>query len=202
MDHGHRAELFLGLSGTAWQGIGSIAACATVLVAVVAAIFVAAQISQARQLSEDEARPYVVAFLDYSPATWRIFDFVVQNFGQTVAHDIRISFDRPYVRSNELAGNEFMKAHFIESGLPTLVPGQRVQSFLDSGPELLDAGRTAPDPYKVTVRYRDRRGRPLADSFTIDTSTMLGTVRTDVHGIHHIASTLRAWAKSSGTTSF
>ncbi|TFD65017.1 hypothetical protein [Cryobacterium sp. Hh38] len=56
--------------------------------------------------------------------------------------------------------------------------------------------------FTTTLRYRDRLGKEITESFEINPYERLGTIRTDVHGLHHIAKTLRAWTKSQDVNNY
>jgi methylphosphotriester-DNA--protein-cysteine methyltransferase len=51
------------------------------------------QIEAAERLAEDEARPYVVAYMESLPRNPQFVDLVVRNFGKTAATFVTVSID-------------------------------------------------------------------------------------------------------------
>jgi hypothetical protein len=199
-------DTWLGLTATAWDGIAAIATVAAFGAAVLGAVLVLRQLNQARDLAEDQARPYLVALIDESGADWTLADFVVRNIGQTAARNLTISIDPPYLRAHELGeGNRFMDAKFISGRTSVLPPGGEVRTYLDSSREMharMTSDSVTTQPFTATLRYRDRLEREIIESFEIDPQEGLGTIRTDVHGLHHIAKSLRAWTSHQGVNRY
>jgi hypothetical protein len=200
------ADTWFGLSSTAWDGIAAMATAAAFAAAVVGALLVLRQLKQARDLAEEQARPYLVAMIEESAEDWTLADFVVRNIGQTAARDIAIALDPPYVRVHDLGeGNQFMGAAFISGRTSVLPPGGEIRTYFDSARELSAAMKgeiETTQPFTTTLRYRDRLGKEITESFEIDPYARLGTMRTDVHGLHHLAKTLRAWTKSQDVNNY
>ncbi|TFD32633.1 hypothetical protein E3T40_12395 [Cryobacterium sp. TMT1-19] len=69
------ADTWFGLSSTAWDGIAAMATAAAFAAAVVGALLVLRQLKQARDLAEEQARPYLVAMIEESAADWTLADF-------------------------------------------------------------------------------------------------------------------------------
>jgi hypothetical protein len=198
-------DTWLGLPSTAWDGIAAIATVAAFGVAVAGVVLVLRQVRQARDLAEEQARPYLVVVIEESAADWTFTDFVVRNIGQTAARDLRITIDPPYVRVNEFEGNHFMDAAFFSKRTSVLPPDGEIRTYFDSSRNLtaaLVAGDEATGPFTATLQYRDRLGSEITEAFDIDPYERMGTIRTDVHGLHHIAKSLRAWTSSQGINSY
>lgn len=201
-------ETWLGLSATAWSGVAALATATAVLVALGGAVLVLRQISQARELAEDQARPYLVPILEESGADWKLIDFVVRNVGQTAARNLTMTFVPPYIRANEIEGYEFMTARFIGNTTPVLVPGGELRTFIDSAADIVrlkkrdKSNSLVARPFTLTLRYQDRLGHEIEERFDMDVSLKMGTVRMEVHGIHHLAKSVRAMAKKQGISNF
>lgn len=106
-----------------WQDIG---ATGTLAVALAAAAFAYFQVREAAKTRRDQARPYVVAFLERSALS--SVDLIIKNFGQTAARHIQLVWDRP-VRSTFGKGRgEEMK---LPDSLPLLAPGQEWRTVWD-----------------------------------------------------------------------
>jgi hypothetical protein len=199
------ADKWLGLSSVAWDGIAAIATVAAFGAAVLGAFLVLRQLKQARELAEDQARPYLVATIEESAADWTITDFVVRNIGQTAARELTMTIDPPYVRAHELGeGNQFMDAAFIAGRTSVLPPGGELRTYLDSSNQMakLKKNPGSTPRFTATLGYRDRLGKEITESFEIDPYERDGIIRTDVHGLHHIAKSVRAWTKSQGINSY
>jgi hypothetical protein len=194
-------ETFLWLSGTAWSAIAAIATAVAVLIAVLAAILAIRQLRLTRELEEEKARPYVIAFIDESQADRQILDFVVRNVGSTAARDLTVTLDPPYVRSSELVGNEFGRVRFLLEPVSMLPPGGELRNFMDTTRDISTSGRTRV-PMTVRLEYKDRLGKTQEDSYVIDPFDRMGSVRTEILGLHSIAKTLRAIAKKQGINNF
>jgi hypothetical protein len=99
-----------------------------------------------------------------------------------------------------------MDANFIKGKTSVLAPAAELRTFFDSTADV-DSATTAGNtdvsrPFELMLRYEDRLGKVIEEAFTIDMTERMGTLRTEVHGVHHIAKTLRAMAKKQGVTSF
>lgn len=201
-------ETWLGLTSTAWAGVAALATAAAVAIALGGAWLVLRQLKQARDLAEDQARPYLVPLFEESEANWTLIDFVVRNVGQTAAREVALTFDPPYVRANEIEGYEFMSARFIRDTTPVLAPGGEMRTYLDSAKDLARRGKgperplDTAQPFALTLRYQDRLGNVIEEQFAMDPSSKMGTVRMEVHGLHHIAKSLRAIARERGISNF
>ena len=182
-----------------WQAFGSVG---TLAVAVVAAIFAFCQIKQARELSREQAQPYVAAYLDHSkevdPA---IMFFVIKNFGLTAARDVHISVDPPMKRAwGKVREPEPLE---VPSSIPILVPGQEWTTLFDYVPHRMNAKLT--DVYKVTITYKDSRGGEMMPAvFNLDWKHHGITRKVGVKTTHHIGksvqeinATLRKWTEGA-----
>lgn len=195
------APVFLGLDSTAWTAIGSLAAAGTFVIAGIAAWIALRQVRQGRELAEEQARPYVIAFIEERPESSKMLNLVVRNIGQTAARKLRVTVDPPFIRAREdIEGHHFMDAVFLNETTDVLAPHAELSNFLDSAPERYAAD--LPGALTVTLRYKDRAGTELTDEYKLDFAAGRGDLRPDVHGLHHIAKTLRALAKKQGISSF
>ena len=196
------AETFWGLTSSAWGAIGALASVATVLIALAAAIVALRQLRQGRGLAEEQARPYVVVSPERSEADANHLDLVLRNVGHTAARDVRIAIDPPYERVQpNFGGERFMDARIFHSAIPTMPPGFSIRMYLD------DVGAHSkandhPSVYNINLEYKDRKSQLVRDTFVLDLDSYEGILTLQVHGLHHIASSLRAMAKEQGINSF
>ncbi|MEU4593221.1 hypothetical protein [Micromonospora aurantiaca (nom. illeg.)] len=165
----------------------------TATVAVVAAMAAFRQVREARKLREEQAQPYVVAYMEASPASEHIIDLVVKNFGTTVARNVRITSNPRLLRSG--AGGEKVEEVALFDVLPVLVPGQEWRTFWDSG--ISRSGLDAPDKYEIEVTYQNSKGDPMDPTLAIlDWAFYKSRIWTEVYGVHHAAKHLKEISKN------
>lgn len=161
----------------------------TAAIAVIASIAAFNQVRVARAVREEQAQPYVVAFMEPSQADQQIIDFAVKNFGTTAAHNVRIDCHPSLSRtsSNKTQGSEPVKLFDV---MPVLVPGQEWRIFWDSSIQRRDA--RLPDRYDVTIFYEDSRGKAMKPTKAIlDWSVYRSRMWVETYGQHHSAKALR-----------
>ena len=175
------------MSADEWQAAGTVA---TFVVATVAAVIALVQLGQARRLREEEARPYVVAFLDRTEAN--VLDLVVKNFGLTAARDVRLSSSPELYRVWE--GKQEPMGTF--DVLPVLVPGQEWRTMFD----FYDQRGTANDltTFALTVTSRDSRNKALpTETFVLDEAVYRSVEFMERKGMHEIAEALQTVASQT-----
>ncbi len=147
---------------------------ATAVVAVGAAVVAYLTVKESRQLREDQARPFVMVTLEPSGASRHFLDLVVRNHGNTVAHDVQFSFDKPLRSTNDALGYPLADVKFLRDGIPTLTPGAEYRVMFDSIPARHEAGNRGeelPDSYTVTVQYNNRNGDALSpEKYVLDSA--------------------------------
>lgn len=193
-------DTFWSLTSTDWTAIAAIATCLGVVAASVAAFFALRQLRQGRELAEDQARPYVVVYLDESEADPTIIDLVIKNVGQTLAKNVEITIDPPFERAKDL-GYPLMEARMFTQPIAAIPPGFEYRMWAESTQDM-HAVDAHPPIYRATVRLRDRRGKLHEETFDLDLEAMRGTLNVSVYNLHHIAKTLRAWTKKQGINSY
>jgi len=120
-------------SPSAWAAIG---ACATFLVYVLIGVYAVRQVGyarrqvdEARQLREEQARPWVVIDFEVNFLAY----VTIQNFGRTVATEVRVRFDPP-LESTLAKPWAWEKSSLLRDGIPTLPPGKKLRLLFDSFP--------------------------------------------------------------------
>ncbi len=98
----------------------------------------------------DEPEAGVVLDVDY---TRGVFELVLVNVGDHVAHDVSVVFSRPLMGAHRRRVSELP----IFRRLGVLRPGREIRIFLDSATDLLRRRKT--NTFIVTVTWRDGRGR-------------------------------------------
>ncbi|MGK5521266.1 hypothetical protein ACSNN9_18195 [Micromonospora sp. URMC 107] len=180
-----------------WQWVGetnpdtwaAAAGWTTAGIAFIASIAAFKQVRVARAVREEQAQPYVVAFMEPSQADQQIIEFAVKNFGTTAAYDVRMECDRPLSRTSSDGGLGSEPVGLFDT-IPVLVPGQEWRIFWDSGIERKSAG--LPDRHEVTVFYDDSHGKKMKPTKAIlDWSVYKSRMWVDTYGQHHSAKALR-----------
>ena len=148
------------LTANDWIAIGT---CATALIALAAGIVALIQVRQAKALREEQARPYVVAFMEPSKAWSQAMQIVVQNFGKTAAYDVRLNASPTIMRCGGANPLELEPVALFER-LSVLVPGERWFTLWETGPRRAKFNVAHPsDPFpsrhSVRVSYRNYRGK-------------------------------------------
>lgn len=142
-------------TGDTWAGL-------QFAVLVVAAIVAYRQVRETRRLRDDQTRPFVV--VDVEPDDF-IFMIAVANLGPTMARDVRITIDPPLTSS--IKGEELDRVKMFREAIPSLAPGRRIRTILDSS--ISRERQEYPDIYTVRVRYTDDTGqRHFDDNQVID----------------------------------
>lgn len=172
----------------------ALAACVTAAVAVLAACVAIWQVREARRLREEQAQPYVVAYMEPTAATPQIIDLVIKNFGSTAATDVTFRADPPLRRSDQAGESEAVELFEI---IPVLVPGQEWRTMWDFGPER--ARTELPDRYNVVLAYGDSRRKRLPPlRFELDWRPYKTRRWVTIYGLHDIAKSLREINRTTG----
>jgi hypothetical protein len=167
--------------------------------AAAAAVFAYRQFDLARTLREEKARPFVV--VDVEPVLHPFTELVIRNVGETIARDVKLTFDPPLVTTLDDGNLDIGKSFAIAEGIPTMPPGREYRMLFEHMPDRYD--RTdLPRRYTVTVHSSGRSGpeEPLVQ--VLDLDVLYGFQRIEIYGAHHIAKTLRAWARKDGVSQF
>ncbi|MCE0536009.1 hypothetical protein LWF15_10850 [Kineosporia rhizophila] len=154
----------------------------TMVIAVVAAIIAYRQVIHARDLREDQARPFVAVSIEPSPVIHHFFNIRIQNYGSTIAKNVRISFDPPLERSKQFRNID--DKYIFKHGLSTMPPGMIVEFLLDSA--ISRREEKLPLRYKVTVSFEGLKGRPEEDVYDLDMEMFFGLERFNEKSVHHM----------------
>lgn len=170
------------------------ATVATFVVAIWAAFYAGAQVRHARELRDEQAKPFVVVDFEPSEAWGNVINLVVENVGQTLARDVRLEFDPPLTSSQEQKREhfDFRSSHLLTHGIPSMPPRRRFEAFFDLSHER-DKRDDLPMSYRVTVRCADAKGveqEPL--EYVLDLNFRYGLRHIGLRSQHHTASALEA----------
>ncbi|MCF7547428.1 hypothetical protein [Pseudonocardia sp. WMMC193] len=164
-----------------------------------AAYFAYHQLVLARTLREEKARPFVV--VDVVPAQHPFTELIIKNVGETLARDVKVVFDPPLVTTLDDENMTIGGSHALQSGIPSLPPGREYRMLFEHMPDRY-AREDLPRRYEVTINASGRRGpeEPLVQ--VLDLDVFYGYQKLEQYGVHHIAKSLRAWAKKDGVKNF
>ena len=149
-------------SGT-WVAWAVWAVWAALTIGVIALILANRQIQRNRQLTAEQARPYVAMLMEPHVPDWHVIELVVRNFGRTAAYDIGFSFPNPpTVAEYENASDGYADVVELQlpRELPTLAPGQEWRMVWDSAIDRAEIGRGVESRFPGTVTYYDRPQPP------------------------------------------
>jgi hypothetical protein len=169
----------LGLQAATWAAI---AVWVTLLVLAYTARFARRQVNEAARLRELQTRPWVVVYFDVTIER-QFIHVVIENTGKTVATDVKVEFDPGLASSMDPAGSQ---VDFFRHVFPTLPPGARIDSLLDSAMSRFQSD--LPTNYTATVTYggmvSDER---YSDRYILDLVAFLAIRHVHRKGMHDIA---------------
>lgn len=184
----------------------AVGADGTGLIAIAAAVPAYRAVRESKRLREAQARPFVVVTLEPSVASRHFLDLVVRNHGNTVARDVKFSFDKPLQSTNDNYGYPIANVKFLRDGIATLAPGAEYRVMFDSIPERHSAnsrGAKLPDSYTVTVKYNNRNGDALPpEEYVLDSALSRSAPYAAEFKVHNLVEemvklreTFQEWAK-------
>jgi hypothetical protein len=171
----------------------SVAAWTTAAIYAALLLFAWRQVSEAKRLREEQARPFVVVDFDVDWLT----DLTIENVGRTIAHDVRLSFD-PSLASTLSKPWPWEESTLFQTGIPTLVPGKRIAVNFDSVISRFESD--LPLAYRVEVSYRGYGKSRFEDTALPATSSWSGTAASRRrHGWRGLGATRTSQTRSNGT---
>ena len=148
----------------AWTRWGTIGVWATVVVYIVIAAFAWRQLVAARELRQEQLRPFVVAEFLYD----FLITFRVKNYGEAMALNVRLRWDPWPVTT--FSDDEVWKSPegsvLFSRGIPFLPPGQELTALFDHFPNRVGAGLRMIE--KICVDYEAPDGRTFSESYELD----------------------------------
>ncbi|MFG2047960.1 hypothetical protein ACGFIW_11105 [Micromonospora sp. NPDC048935] len=186
--------------------VSALCAIGAVGIAVCAAKAAFHQVKEARNLREAQAQPFVV--IDFEPTRGvghPFMDLVIKNVGQTMARDVRFKFSPGLVSTlyeDPSAPSRLSDLTVFASGIASIPPGREYRILFDKMPDRF-ADPQMPRQYETVISFSDYKGVPQEPLTQIlDLDVYFSALVISEYGTHHIAKTLRAWAKKNGVTHF
>jgi hypothetical protein len=173
---------------------------AQLVVLIVAAIFAWRQVKEARELREEQNRPFVVVDFDVEGGYLTFLE--VANLGTSLARDVRIEIDPPLESASDV---DMSNLKMLNEGIVTLAPGKKYRTFFDMGFRRADSD--LPMNYTAKVSYWDeKRKRPFDETLNLDLDLFMNLktiTRHDVHDIHkqleEIRNVIKKWTAGTGS---
>lgn len=174
---------------------------AQLVVLIVAVVFARNQVREARELREEQNRPFVVVDFDCEEGYMMYLEVV--NMGTSLARDVTIEIDPPL---ESAIGIEVGKLKMLNEGIATLAPGKQYRTFFDMGFRRAEAERDYTMNHTARVRYTDERGkRAFEETLNLDMDQymhMNTVTRRGIHDVHKqleaIQKTLKGWSANLG----
>jgi hypothetical protein len=186
-----------------WTDVAQVGlVAAQLLVLVAAAIFAWRQVKEARELREEQNRPFVVA--DFDVEGGYLVYLQVENMGTSLARDVRIEINPPLESAIDI---EIGKLKMLNDGIATLAPGKKYRAFFDMSFRRNEDRPDLPMNYTARVRYSDeRRKRSFDETLNLDLDQYMEIRTVSRHGLHEIHKQLEQLRKilekwTSGTGS-
>jgi hypothetical protein len=151
------------------------------------------QVREARRLREEQAQPYVVAYLDPSAGGAWVIDLVIKNLGSTAATDVSVVMEPPPQRA--IDSDRDGEGLSIPESISLLIPGQEWRTLWDTTFKRHDSG--LPQKYTTTVAFKDSRDREkFKFKFVLDWGTVMNRELVTTYGLHDAAKALREMNKT------
>lgn len=178
----------------------------TAAIASGAAIFAYFQVIEARKTREKVAQPDVVVYIEQSPHNWHYMDFVIKNFGQTPAYNIRLTLPPlEVVPYEDMATREQVTSLYVPKTIAVLAPGQEWRTAWDSGIEREEYEGELKTQFVGNVQFDDKMN-PNKPSYrnpiSLDANMYHNTMRVETtkgksaeKALYEIADTLQSYKK-------
>jgi hypothetical protein len=160
--------------------VGLVAAQLVVLI--VAAIFAWRQVKEARELREEQNRPFVV--VDFDVEEGYMIYLEVVNMGTSLARDVRIEIDPALESAIDI---DISKLKMLNEGIATLAPGKKYRTFFDMSFRRNEDRPDLPMNYTARVRCSDeKRKRCYDETLNLDLDQYMHINTVTRHGLHDI----------------
>lgn len=155
---------------------------AQLVVLIVAAVFAWRQVKEARELREEQNRPFVVVDFDVEDGYMVYLEVV--NMGTSLARDVCIEITPPLVSAIDI---EIGKLKMLNEGIATLAPGKRYRAFFDMSFRRNEDRPDLPMNHTARVRYWDeKRKRSFDETLDLDLDQYMHINTVTRHGLHDI----------------
>lgn len=170
-----------------WSAISALAAIVTAIVAIRA-------VNQTSRDSREKSQPMMVAELRSAQHADSLLVLVVRNAGQTVAHDVVVTFEPPIPRpKDDRSDNSDLIADRYAEPIPQIAPGSELVNTW-WGPDYREEPARnyqviGDIDYDVTIKYRGLGKSIIEDRFRL--RTRVATLSSDPVSSNSIRGSLR-----------
>lgn len=166
-----------------WTDIAQVGLVAgQLIVLIMAAIFAWRQVNEARELREEQNRPFVV--VDFDVEEGYMIYLEVVNMGTSLARDVRIEIDPALESAIDI---DVSKLKMLNEGITTLAPGKKYRTFFDMSFRRNEDRPDLPMNYTARVRYSDeKQKRPYDEMLNLDLDQYMHINTVTRHGLHDI----------------
>lgn len=177
-----------------WQAFGTML---TALIAIAAAVFAWQQVGHARKLREEQAQPMVVVDIERNIGVGSPFlDFVVFNYGSTIAYDVKIKFMEDVETTVDEHGLRLRDSKLLTEGIPTLPPGRKIAALFENSVDRYQR-EDLPHSYEVEVTYCDSNQKQYGPyKYRLDFGVLYGLMHLTEYGTHQGVKALREIEKT------
>jgi len=173
-----------------WTDIAGVGLLGAQLLLLAVAAYVAwRQVREARDLREQQNRPFVVIDFERQENTRAIL-LTISNIGTSLARNVRFEF-------NPALGSTWSYVPFDElkmfrDGIATLAPGKVIRTIFDISHQRWERREELPDVYEARIQYTDEQGkRPFDETMHLDLGIYWNLAQVDRRGIHDVHERLK-----------
>jgi hypothetical protein len=191
--------------GSVATWLGGIGAMLQAVIVAIAAVFAWSQLREVRSDRWERQRPFVIVEVEPTPEHGPPhLDVVVSNIGQTIAREVTIDVDPPFITSWEGKAPSLQDCGLFGRSIPSIAPGRTHRLYFDSMGDRTD--QDLPDSYTVTVSYGEVGGRrPPPDVQHIELGMLRNFTYINTKSVHDVAEELMKlrtdlgkWTPASG----
>lgn len=165
-----------------WSIVEALATVVGAGAALVAAVVAVQTLRALGQDSLDRTRPVMSVDLEPAVLSDIATDLIVSNIGQSVAKNVRVTFDPPLPQLEGSAASgkvtPYLQRRYADA-IPTMGPGKQLRNVYavnvpdESGRKVND--EPVPDTFNVQFEYEDNRGRAYEDTYSLSLETLRTT---------------------------
>lgn len=174
-------------NGVTWTDVAQVGlVAAQLLVLIAAAVFAWRQVKEARELREEQNRPFVVVDVQSDPGSLVYLEVV--NMGTSLARDVKIKIEPPLESAIDIPVG---RLKMLNEGIVTLAPGKKYRTFFDQG-FTRNEDSNLPMNYVATVTYTDEKGkRSFEETMNLDLDLYMDMTEVTRYGQHEIHERLK-----------
>lgn len=163
--------------GDAWAWVNGNGTGLAAAAAIVTGVFAAVALRQTAKDSRERTRPYVIAEYQRIPYASGTLALVVRNTGQSVATDVRVTFDDLGPEAKRKDSLVEVIARRYDRTFLAMPPGQAFSNSVRTSARNPKGDDKPADLVTATVAYKHRR-KKYSETFALDCTVYAGEVTT------------------------